>query len=116
MTRLRFVGRERAMKLARLLYDEKQMTLLEIEAELAARGHCNERGKLFATKAIRTILGERRIKARRERKLTDAEVKAVVDGARAGYSHSRLAKMHGVPYRAVGLAVRRAEGKGPEKL
>ena len=105
--RLRFQCNERAKKLARLLYDEKQMTLLEIEAELAARGHRNERGKLFATKALRTMLGEERIKARRKRKLTDAEVKAIVDGARAGFSHSHLAKMYGVPYRAVGLAVRR---------
>ena len=105
--RLRFVGRERAMKLARRLYDEKQMTLPKIVLELRARGCRNERGKTFGAHAVRTMLGEARIKALRELTLTDAEVKAICTAVDEGYARMIIAQTFGVPRSVITAAVRR---------
>ena len=78
--RLTFAAYESATRLARRLFDEKRMSPLEIVAELAARGHADERGKLFGKARVRSMLGEERCKPRQ---LSPDEVLAVAAAALA---------------------------------
>ena len=100
--RLVFDSRRAAIRLAKGLRREKpEMSFQAIADVLNARGHRNTIGQ---------AAGERG--AQREFLPLETE-KAIVDGARAGYSHSHLAKFHGVSRRAVSLAVRRYTAKLP---
>jgi hypothetical protein len=104
--KLVFDNRRKAIRLAKRLHHEKpDMSFEAIADVLNARGHHNTIGTPFNPKSVATLLGEKRGP---QRELTLEIEKVIVDGARAGYSHSHLARLHGVSYRAVGLAVRRS--------
>jgi DNA-directed RNA polymerase specialized sigma24 family protein len=108
MRRIKLVldKRRKAIRLAKELRRQKpEMSFQEIADVLNARGHRNTIGRPFNGRSVLTLLGEKR-GALRELPLETQQ--AIVDGARAGFSHSRLAQVHGVSYRAVGLAVRRS--------
>jgi hypothetical protein len=103
--RLVFDSRRAAIRLAkRLRYEKSHLSFDAIAAVLNQRGHRNTIGKPFNADSVERLLGEKR-GAPLALPLEIEEV--IVDGVRAGYSMSHLAKMHGVSRTAVSLAVRR---------